>query len=77
MLGIQGTNIAVAYTHELVFDHVFTATVSFTSEVLQQLDLSQRPLREDLLAKHVCDFLDGDTFLSLYIRGGAEQIYGN
>jgi hypothetical protein len=38
-----------------------------TSEVLQQLDLTQRTLRKDLLAEDIGDLLDGHTFASLVV----------
>jgi hypothetical protein len=37
------------------------------SEMLEQLDLSQRTLCEDLLAKDIGDFFDRNTFLGLLI----------
>ncbi len=33
--------------------------IAMTSEVLQELDLTQSPLREDFLAEDIGDFLDG------------------
>lgn len=44
--------------------------VAVASEVLQQLDLSQRPLGQDLLAEHIGDLLDGDAFTRLHVRSG-------
>jgi hypothetical protein len=38
-----------------------------TSEVLQQLDLTQRALSEDLLAEDIGDLLDGHAFTSLVV----------
>lgn len=40
-----------------------------TSEVLQQLNLSQRSLGQDLLAEDVCDLLDGDALATLVVGG--------
>jgi hypothetical protein len=37
------------------------------SEVLQELDLTQRSLREDLLAEHICDLFDRYSLASLPI----------
>jgi hypothetical protein len=37
------------------------------SEVLQELDLTQRSLREDLLAEHICDLFDRYSLASLRI----------
>lgn len=44
-----------------------------SSEVLQQLDLSQGALGENLLAKDICDFLDCDTFTGLVVGSGADN----
>lgn len=41
-----------------------------TSEVLQQLDLSQRPLGQNLLAKHIGNLLDGDALTRLRVGSG-------
>jgi len=38
-----------------------------SSEVLQQLDLSQRPLSQDLLAEDICDLLDSNTLACLVV----------
>lgn len=35
------------------------------AEMLEQLDLPQSPLGQDLLAEHIGDLLDGDTFAGL------------
>lgn len=45
-------------------------------EVLQQLDLSQRPLGEDLLAEDIGDLLDGDALTSLVVRGSNDDAVG-
>lgn len=42
-----------------------------TSEVLQELNLSQRSLGEDLLAENIGDFLDCDPLTGLRIVRGA------
>lgn len=38
------------------------------AEVLQELDLTQRALGENLLAEHIRNFFDRDTFASLGIH---------
>lgn len=38
-----------------------------SSEMLKQLDFSQGSLRQNLLAKDICDFLDGNSLTSLAI----------
>ena len=43
------------------------------AEVLEQLDFSQSPLREDLLAENIGDFLDGDAFACLSVGRGANE----
>jgi hypothetical protein len=40
------------------------------SEVLQQFYLSQRTLRQNLLAEDICDLLNCNAFLGLGIRRG-------
>lgn len=47
--------------------------VAVTSEMLQQLDLSQGPLGQDLLAEDIGDFLDGDTITGLGVGRGTES----
>ena len=44
-----------------------------TSEVLEQLDFSQRSLGENLFAEDIGDLLDGHTFTSLHIGSGTIQ----
>jgi hypothetical protein len=39
-----------------------------TSKVLQELDLSQSPLGEYLLAEYIGDFLDSDALTCLVVR---------
>jgi hypothetical protein len=41
------------------------------SEVLQQLDLAQRALGQNLLAKNIGDLLDGDAFCGMDVGRGA------
>lgn len=48
--------------------------VAVTSEVLEQLDLSQSALGEDLLAENVGDLLDGDTLTGVSICRGADIV---
>jgi hypothetical protein len=36
--------------------------------MLQQLDLTQSPLRQDLLAEDICDLLDGYALARLVVR---------
>jgi hypothetical protein len=43
--------------------------------MLQELDFSQCPLRQDLFAEDVRDFLDSDTFPSLTV--GRSTILGH
>ncbi len=47
------------------------ASVVDTSEVLQQLDLPQRALGQNLLAKNIGDLLDGNAFGGLHVGGSA------
>jgi hypothetical protein len=35
--------------------------------MLEELDLSQCPLRQNLFAKNICNFLDGNAFSSLIV----------
>ena len=42
--------------------------------MLQQLDLTQRPLGENLFAEDICDFLDGHSFASLRVLCGAVMV---
>lgn len=39
--------------------------IAVAPEMLKQLDLPQRPLREDLLAEDIGDFLDRNTLTGL------------
>ena len=39
--------------------------------MLQELDFSQGSLRQDLLAKDICDLLDSDTFTRLAVGRSA------
>ena len=41
------------------------------TEMLKQLDLSQSPLGQDLLAEDIGDLLDGDTLAGLHVGCGA------
>ena len=43
--------------------------ITMPSEVLQQLDLAQSPLREDLFAEDIGHFLDGDAIACELVRG--------
>lgn len=52
---------------------VKTGDVPVSSKVLQQLDLSQGPLGEDLLAEDIGDLLDGDAFASLAVGRCADD----
>jgi hypothetical protein len=46
------------------------------SEVLQQLDLAQRALGQNLLAKNIGDLLDGDAFCGMDVGRGADNAVG-
>jgi len=48
-----------------------------SSEVLQQLYLTQRALCQDLLAEHICNLLDRNAFLCLGIGGSTMQRVSN
>jgi hypothetical protein len=41
--------------------------------MLEQLDLSQRSLRKNLLAKHICHLLDSNTRIRLLVGSGAKK----
>ena len=41
--------------------------VAVSSKMLQELDLSQRSFGQNLLAKHICDFLDGNAFARVHV----------
>lgn len=43
------------------------------TEVLEQLDLAQGALGQNLLAKNICDLLDGDALVGLVVDGGTER----
>jgi hypothetical protein len=43
--------------------------------MLQELDLSQCPLRQDLFAEDICNFLDGDTFARLTVGRSTALVY--
>lgn len=45
-----------------------------SSEVLQQLDLTESSLGEDLLAEDIGNLFDGDTFVGLVVHGGAVDV---
>jgi len=45
-------------------------------EMLQQLDLPQRPLGQNLLAEDIGHLLDRDTFPRLVVGGGADDAVG-
>lgn len=45
--------------------------VSVTTEMLEQLNLTESTLGENLLAKDIGDLLYGDTFISLTVDGSA------
>lgn len=45
------------------------AYVSVTPEMLQQLDFAQGALGQNLLAKDIGDFLDGNSLVGLVIDG--------
>lgn len=47
------------------------AHVTMPSEVLEELDLSQGPLGQDLLAEDIGDLLDSNTLLGLVVDGSA------
>jgi hypothetical protein len=47
-----------------------TFTYRLTSEMLKQLDFSQRSLCENLFAEDIGDLLDSDPLTGLYIRSG-------
>jgi len=44
--------------------------IAMPSEVLQQLDLAQRTLRQDLLAEDIRDLLDRNTLVGLLVGRG-------
>jgi chorismate-pyruvate lyase len=46
--------------------------LAHTSKMLQQLDLSQRTLGQNLLAKNIRNLLDRNSFARLIVRGRAE-----
>lgn len=48
----------------------WTAYISVSSEVLQELYLAQSPLGQDLLAENIGDLLDGDALVGLVVDGG-------
>lgn len=48
--------------------------IAMSSEVLQQLDLTESSLGENLLAKDIGNLLDGDTFIGLVVHGGAIDV---
>lgn len=48
--------------------------MTLTSKMLQQLDLPQRPFRQNFLAEHIGDFLDGDPIVRLAIHGSAVNV---
>lgn len=43
------------------------------TEVLEQLDLTQSPLGEDLLAEHIGDLFDGHTLAGLNVGRGTSK----
>lgn len=43
--------------------------------MLQELNLSQRPLRQNLFAEDICDFLDSDAFSRLTVGSSTTLIY--
>lgn len=45
-----------------------------TSEVLQQLDLSQSALGQNLLTEHICDLFDGNAFVGLRVDCGTASV---
>lgn len=45
--------------------------VAVTAKVLEQLDLAQGALGENLLAKDICNLLDGDALVGLVVDGSA------
>lgn len=47
--------------------------IAVASEVLEQLDLSQSPLCQDLFAENIGDFLDGNTFSCVIVRGSTKD----
>jgi hypothetical protein len=56
-----------------VFD-VVVAYVSVASKVLEQLDLAKGSLGQNLLAEHIGDLLDGNTFVRLVIHRSAARL---
>jgi hypothetical protein len=44
-----------------------------SSEMLEQLYLTQRALRQDLLAEHICNLFNRNTFLRLGVGGSTES----
>jgi predicted metal-dependent TIM-barrel fold hydrolase len=49
--------------------------IAMSSEVLQQLDLAQRTLRQDLLAEDIRDLLDRNTLVGLLVGRGTLQAH--
>lgn len=47
--------------------------VAMPSEVLEQLDLTQRALRQDLFAENIRDLLDCNAFVCLLVRRRAVE----
>lgn len=46
--------------------------IAVSPKMLEELDFSQSPLREDFLAEHVGDLFDRDTLAGLVVCGGTE-----
>lgn len=55
---------------------VETCDVSVADKVLKQLYLTQRSLRQNLLAKNIGDLLDSDALARLVVRCGADDTVG-
>jgi hypothetical protein len=51
--------------------HLRLPYIAVPPEVLEELDLAQSALGQDLLAKDIGDFLDGDTLVGKVVDGGA------
>lgn len=47
--------------------------IPVSPEVLEELDFAQCALGQNLLAKNIGDFLDGDTFVGLVVHRGAVE----
>lgn len=78
-LKFSGLGMSMSYRHVIytarsalsaLQERLITWTyIAMASEVLQQLDLSQGPFGQNLLAEHIGDLLDSDTLARLSVGG--------